>query len=123
MKLNLSMRVLFEAQDLDEASPATVSRCGIIYLDQRLISQENMFKSLMVRKIGDLLNEEQHKIIMKFFKNSFADIQKESRKRFTEPVETVDHCLIHAIINILRMVLINDKGKKVLDELEGTKLF
>lgn len=55
MKLNLSMRVLFEAQDLDEASPATVSRCGIIYLDQRLISQENMFKSLMIKKIGDLL--------------------------------------------------------------------
>jgi dynein heavy chain len=33
MKLNDSIRVLFEAQDLDEASPATVSRCGIIYLD------------------------------------------------------------------------------------------
>ncbi len=43
MKLNDSIRVLFEAQDLDEASPATVSRCGIIYLDQRIISNHNMF--------------------------------------------------------------------------------
>jgi dynein heavy chain len=55
MKLNLSMRVLFEAQDLDEASPATVSRCGIIYLDQRVISNHNMFKSQMINEIGDEL--------------------------------------------------------------------
>lgn len=60
---------------------------------------------------------------MKFFRNSFGDILKEVRRKFTEPIETVDHCLIHATVNMLRMILINDKGKDIINELEGTKLF
>ena len=32
IKLNKKMRILFEVQDLKQASPATVSRCGMVYL-------------------------------------------------------------------------------------------
>jgi len=32
IKLNQNIRVLFEVQDLAVASPATVSRCGMVYL-------------------------------------------------------------------------------------------
>ena len=32
IKLNHQMRMLFEVQDLAAASPATVSRCGMVYL-------------------------------------------------------------------------------------------
>jgi len=34
IKLNLSMRILFECQDLVHASPATVSRVGVIYVPE-----------------------------------------------------------------------------------------
>jgi len=33
IKLNPSMRMLFEVLDLSVASPATVSRCGMVYID------------------------------------------------------------------------------------------
>ena len=32
IKLKPTMRILFEVQDLSQASPATVSRCGMVYL-------------------------------------------------------------------------------------------
>jgi hypothetical protein len=76
----------------------------------------------MDREIADLLPAEHHSVIIKFYDNSFKDMQKECRRRFTEPIATVDHCLTKAIINILKMVLTIDKEKVVLDELEGTKL-
>ena len=33
IKLTEEMRIVFEVEDLLEASPATVSRCGMVYLE------------------------------------------------------------------------------------------
>lgn len=32
IKLNENMRMMFEVENLEQASPATVSRCGVVYL-------------------------------------------------------------------------------------------
>jgi dynein heavy chain len=37
VKLKPQMRMLFEVQDLAVASPATVSRCGMVYLDEKVV--------------------------------------------------------------------------------------
>jgi dynein heavy chain len=37
IRLNEWARVIFEVEDLQEASPATVSRCGMVYLEPQEI--------------------------------------------------------------------------------------
>lgn len=50
IKLSETMRILFEVEDLMEASPATVSRCGMVYLEPEEIG----WKSLITPWLSDL---------------------------------------------------------------------
>lgn len=37
IKLSAKMRILFEVNDLNQASPATVSRCGMVWVSQEVV--------------------------------------------------------------------------------------
>ena len=39
------MRILFEVDSLEEASPATVSRCGMVYIDEKVIGWKSLIMS------------------------------------------------------------------------------
>lgn len=45
IKLPLKFRFFFEADNLNQASPATISRCGVIYLDESNLNIEMVIKS------------------------------------------------------------------------------
>jgi len=53
LKLKDDMKIIFEVEDLTQASPATISRCGMVYLEIKYIGYENIFKaqSNEVRKL------------------------------------------------------------------------
>ena len=48
--LSNQFSLLFEVENLDQASPATVSRCGMIYFDELLIGYESYIKSWLQAK-------------------------------------------------------------------------
>ena len=46
IRLNDDTNVMFETRDLNQASPATVSRCGMVYFSNTFLGSSNVFKSL-----------------------------------------------------------------------------
>jgi dynein heavy chain len=50
ISLSGTTRMLFEVLDLDVASPATVSRCGMLYMDSFVVGWENYVKSWLHAK-------------------------------------------------------------------------
>lgn len=47
IKLTPSMRMLFEVMDLKVASPATVSRCGMVFMISEELSWKSVIMSLL----------------------------------------------------------------------------
>ena len=64
IKLNpVTMRMLFEVQDLAVASPATVSRCGMVYVPFDKIGWRPSVKSWL-QALGGVLSDEDRKVVL-----------------------------------------------------------
>jgi len=63
------MRMLFEVQDLAVASPATVSRCGMVYMTPEDLSWRPFVKSWVPRVYGngEILDEELRNFLLDMF--------------------------------------------------------
>ena len=51
IKLRSDMKMLFEVLDLSAASPATVSRCGMVFIDSDVLETTKVVQSYFERKI------------------------------------------------------------------------
>jgi dynein heavy chain, axonemal len=63
IKLKQEMRMLFEVEDLEVASPATVSRCGMVYLT----AEDLGWEAYVQRWIKQNLTEEHHNYMIIMF--------------------------------------------------------
>ena len=73
------MRVLFEVNDLNQASPATVSRCGMVWVSEKVIETEHFITSFFMK--NKIIQDEQKldyivKIVKTSFKKGYPYIKK-----------------------------------------------
>ena len=91
IKLRNQMRMLFEVNDLEVASPATVSRCGMVYLSQDELDWRVYVNSWVDRVFGGETVVLRQMRTKKTFKEDEVVEKKElavGRKSNLEPIDT-----------------------------------
>jgi len=111
IKLPKTMRMLFEVNDLAVASPATVSRCGMVYLEQvylgwRPIAASWIQHTLTPRYPNIPMGERMNALLEDFVDPTLSFIRKECR----ENMESVDTNLVMSLCNLLDVLLTEANG-------------
>ncbi|CAH1104335.1 unnamed protein product, partial [Psylliodes chrysocephalus] len=97
IKLTEWVHMVFEVEDLAQASPATVSRCGMVYVDTEEIRWFPYVKSWMASIPDTLINPEMKEFILGLF-NNYVDKGLKYLKRH-------GHASIHQVdISKVKMV-------------------
>ncbi len=110
IKLNNAFTILFEVNDLAVASPATVSRCGMVYLDEMALGWEPLLDSWSKTFCDKYIDKETETVpahlpplvqkTKNFFKENFAFLSKEC----AEVIPSPDINLVQSCINIIEVL-------------------
>lgn len=105
IKMNPTMHMLFEVADLAVASPATVSRCGMVYIDSATLGWKASVHSWL-RALPEHVNQDIRDHILLLF-NTFVDVGlKFVRRNCKEYVRSVDFNLVSSLCRLIQTFLI-----------------
>lgn len=94
-----TMTMMFEVSDLSVASPATVSRCGMVYMDPDALGLEPVIRAWMATLPVCLTALK--KPLMRFMEDFVDTSISFVRKQCVEPVPSVNCNLVRSLLNIL----------------------
>ncbi|XP_051776026.1 dynein axonemal heavy chain 3-like isoform X1 [Erpetoichthys calabaricus] len=63
IQMSPQQNIIFEVLDLEQASPATVSRCGMIYMEPMDLGWKPLFHCWMETKLPDFITSEQKQLL------------------------------------------------------------
>ncbi|XP_020624937.1 dynein heavy chain 12, axonemal-like [Orbicella faveolata] len=104
IQLSNVMSLIFECRDLSQASPATVSRCGMIYLEPSSLGWEPVLQS-WCNTLPDELSSEHGKLIMALFHWALPASITFLRKHCKEPVSLQDSNLARSLMNLVEILM------------------
>ncbi|KAI8619311.1 dynein heavy chain and region D6 of dynein motor-domain-containing protein [Chytriomyces sp. MP71] len=108
IKMNNSMHMLFEVMDLAVASPATVSRCGMVYMDPASLGWWPYVNS-WIRKLPFYVTEEVKDHIKSLVSDYVEKGLRFIRKNCTEFVPSVNINLVISLCNLLATFFVKEK--------------
>lgn len=96
------MTMMFEVEDLAVASPATVSRCGMVYIEPQALGTEVLFESWYECIPPNIIESKKIMTTLKRLKGVFLDrIIRELRIHLKEVVTTMDSNLCQSLMRIM----------------------
>ena len=123
--LSAHMTMMFEVEDLAVASPATVSRCGMVYMEPISLGLGPLVKSWLNTLPPKVqAHEGIIKKLSQYFEVYVYTLLKFLRKNLSEPVASQDNNLCQSVCRILNCYLVNyvDNELKVVTNEEVEEL-
>jgi dynein heavy chain len=124
INLTPRMTMMFEVEDLAVASPATVSRCGMIYMEPGALGIQPLIRSWMMKLPSSfkLRPKTAVPLFEKLFAHYLEPIINYTRKNCPEPVMTVDNNLCNSMFRLLDCFMVpyfdTELKKVTADEVE-----
>lgn len=100
IQLSEPMTMMFEPEDLAVASPATVSRCGMIYMEPNSLGYDVLLQSWL-ETIPTVISKKGRSLISKLFDTYVPTLLPFLRRNLVEPLPTVNNCLVEGLLNLL----------------------
>ena len=110
IKLKAEMKCLFEVNDLAAASPATVSRIGVVYVTPTDLGWYATIQTWVETRMPEGTSDAIKQHILGLFKTYTADALKFQRKYCKEPVVQVDFGLTASQCFIFESLFKPEKG-------------
>jgi dynein heavy chain len=112
--LTSKMRMQFEVEDLEVASPATVSRCGMIYMEPESLGLGPFFDSWL-EQLPETFNYQQSlgETIRSFLEEIIPKAVVLVKKRLKAVVETQDNNLVQSLMRLLDCYFVNYRPTEI----------
>ena len=111
IKLNpTTMRMLFEVEDLAVASPATVSRCGMVYVPPEELGWRPFVQSWAEAKLTESLGVESRDMVIALFHAHMDGALSHVRKHCRELITSVDINLVTSTAMFVQALLQPSRG-------------
>ena len=105
IKLTPWIHLIFEVQDLSQASPATVSRCGMVYVDQKDLGWLPLVKSWLQKIPERRLNPDLKEYILSVFEKHLDAIFDFAAKQCKYLIHQVEISKVDMICTVLESLI------------------
>ncbi|XP_078466584.1 dynein axonemal heavy chain 12 [Lampetra planeri] len=112
IQMSQPMSLIFEAMDLSQASPATVSRCGMIYMEPSQLGWQPLVQSWLGTLPPTLQQEDNRVLLQELFTWLVAPSLRMVRKQCKELVQTSDGNLVVSLTRLFEMLLCGLLGQE-----------
>ncbi|XP_068561369.1 dynein axonemal heavy chain 12 [Cebidichthys violaceus] len=105
IQMSNQMSLIFEAMDLSQASPATVSRCGMIYMEPSQLGWEPLVVSWMNNLPDALKSTDNRSLLLELFHWLVPPALRVLRKHCREVVSTSNSNTVVSLCRLFEMLL------------------
>ncbi|CAG9466771.1 unnamed protein product [Pedinophyceae sp. YPF-701] len=109
------MTMMFEVEDLSQASPATVSRCGMVYMEPSALGMTPLLESWLGKMPAVIAS--QSKLLERMFRHFVPELVHFVRRDLKETVATVDHQLCMSCFSLMDSLMVRYNRDETIDPL------
>lgn len=105
IKLPPTLHMIFEVQDLRAASPATVSRCGMVYMEQVHVGIVSLIRSWGITGLKSVIGLSSGKTILGSIEAHLPSAVEFARRDCKERIPSTDNQLVSSFLNLFAACL------------------